>query len=69
MFAWDNHIKPMIDAAQNLRDKAAVTVAWDLGGRSGEFRSLRVGDVSDHKHRLKITVDGKTGATKLVADS
>ncbi len=61
MLAWEDHIKPMIEAAQNFRDKAAIAVAWDLGGRSGEFRELRIGDVSDHRHGLQVTVQGKTG--------
>lgn len=61
MLWWDEHIVPMIDAAQNFRDKAAIAVSWDLGGRSGEFRELRLGDVSDHRHGLKVTVQGKTG--------
>ena len=51
----------LIEAAQNPRDAALVAVAWDSGCRSGEFRDLTVGDVSDHEHGLQIHVDGKTG--------
>jgi integrase len=61
MLHWDEHIQPMIDAANNNRDAAIIAVAWDAGCRSGEFRSLEVGDITDHKHGLQITVDGKTG--------
>jgi len=51
----------LIDAAQNPRDAALVAAAWDSGCRSGEFRDLSVGDVSDHDHGLQLHVDGKTG--------
>lgn len=61
MLWWDEHIMPMVEEARHQRDKAAITVAWDAGTRSEEFCSLRVGDVSDHKHGLKISVDGKRG--------
>lgn len=66
MLWWEDHIKPMIDNAHHLRDKAAIAVAWDSGARSGEFRGLRIGDVSDHKHGLKISVDGKTGERSIL---
>lgn len=66
MLWWDDHIKPMIDAATHLRDKAAIAVAWDSGARSEEFCSLRVGDVSDTKHGLKLSVDGKQGERSIM---
>lgn len=61
MLHWDEHVLPMIEATHNNRDAAMIAVAWDSGARSGEFRSLTVGDVTDHQHGLRITVDGKTG--------
>lgn len=61
MLHWDEHVVPMIDDAKNSRDRAMLAVAWDSGVRSGEFRSLAVGDVTTHKHGLQITVNGKTG--------
>lgn len=61
MLHWDEHIEPMIEACDYVRDRAMIAVAWDAGCRSGEFRDLKVGDVSDHDHGLRITVDGKTG--------
>ncbi|ELZ26672.1 integrase family protein [Halogeometricum pallidum JCM 14848] len=61
MLRWEGDILPMIDATMNARDAAFIAVAWDSGARSGELRELRVGDVTDHKHGLQITVDGKTG--------
>lgn len=66
MLWWEDHIMPMVDEAQHLRDQAAITVAWDSGVRSGEFCDLRVGDVSDHKHGKKISVDGKRGERSVL---
>ena len=61
MLHWDEHVLPMIEATHNNRDAAMIAVAFDAGARSGEFRDLRIGDVTDHTHGLQITVDGKTG--------
>lgn len=61
MLYWDEHIQPMLTKAANYRDKAAIAVSWDLGARPFEFKNLRVGDVIDHKHGMKISVDGKMG--------
>lgn len=61
MLWWDNHIQPMLKQCRHSRDEAMIAVSWDLGARSGEMRDLRVGDVSEHKYGLQVTVDGKTG--------
>jgi len=60
MVSYDE-MKRLVDAAQNPRDAALVSVMWDAGARSGEFRNLKLGDVSDHDHGLQLRVDGKTG--------
>jgi len=65
MLDWDTHVLPMVDAAMNPRDAALAAVAWDAGPRAGELKSLRVGDVTDHKHGLQITVDGKVGQRSI----
>lgn len=66
MFRWEEHVLPMIDAAHLQRDKALIAMAWDSGARSGEIRSLTVGDVGDHNHGMSISVDGKTGQRNVV---
>ncbi|GGN98588.1 site-specific integrase [Haloarcula pellucida] len=66
MLWWEEHIQPMVENAHHFRDKAAITVAWDSGARSEEFCNLRVGDVSDHEHGLKISVDGKRGERSIL---
>lgn len=66
MLWWDEHIIPMIEKARHLRDKAAIAVAWDSGARSQEFCDLQVGDVTDHNHGMKISVDGKRGQRSIL---
>ncbi|WP_276260649.1 tyrosine-type recombinase/integrase [Haloglomus litoreum] len=61
MLHWEADIVPMLEACSNPRDRAIIAVAWDAGCRSGEFRDLDVGDVTDHRHGLQITVQGKNG--------
>jgi integrase len=61
MYRWEAHIQPMLDAARYTRERAMIAVAWDAGLRSGELHGLRVGDVTDHKFGLSVTVDGKKG--------
>lgn len=65
MLDWDDDVVPMIEATMNSRDAALIAVAFDSGARSGELLDLRVGDVSDHKHGLQITVDGKKGQRSI----
>ncbi|KZN25590.1 integrase [Haladaptatus sp. R4] len=61
MLRWEGDILPMVKGTRNSRDAALVTVAWDSGARPGELQSLTVGDVTDYKHGLQVTVEGKTG--------
>lgn len=59
MLRRDEDILPMIDVTHNNRDAAIIAVAYDAGTRSGKFRALTVGDISDHRNGLQISVDGK----------
>ncbi|ELZ92648.1 site-specific integrase [Haloferax sulfurifontis] len=61
MLHWEDDVLPMIETTHNSRDAALIAVAWDSGARSGELQALQVGDVTDHRHGLQITVQGKTG--------
>ncbi|MFW6046035.1 MAG: tyrosine-type recombinase/integrase, partial [Natronomonas sp.] len=66
MYRWEEHILPMIEAANLPRDKALIAMAWDSGGRSGEIRGLMIGNIGDHEHGLSVTLDGKTGQRNVV---
>lgn len=61
MLEWEGDIQPMLDAALNPRDRAAIALQWDAGLRGYEFKDLTVGSLTDHKHGLQVTVNGKTG--------
>jgi integrase len=61
MLHWDEDVLPMIDATLNDRDAALIAVAWDAGARGDELHDLTIGDVTDHKHGLQLTLRGKTG--------
>ena len=61
MLHWEKDVIPMIEATRYSRDAALIATAWDSGARSGEIRSLRVGDVTDHRHGYQLTFQGKTG--------
>lgn len=63
---WKDHILPVLNNAKYARNKAAVAVSWDAGPRSGEFRGLTVGDISDHKYGKEITVDGRKGQRTVI---
>jgi hypothetical protein len=56
---WDDDVAPMIQAAQNPRDRALVAVAFDGGFRGGELKDLEVRGCQDHDHGMKLTVEGK----------
>lgn len=61
MLTWDADVDPMIEAARNERDAAAIALQMDAGLRGGEFESLTVGSINDHRHGLQVTVQGKQG--------
>lgn len=61
MLRWEQDVVPMIEATYNRRDAAAIALQFDAGLRGGEFKDLKVGDISDHKYGLQVTVDGKQG--------
>lgn len=62
MLRWETDTRPMIEACFNARDKAYIALAWDLGARPSELHVLDVGNVTDHKYGLQVTIEnGKTG--------
>lgn len=61
MLDWEDDVKPMIDASRNTRDAAAIAMQFDAGLRGGELYDLTVGAISESKHGLTVTVNGKTG--------
>ena len=63
MFAWQEHVKPMIRAASNVRDEALVALCWDLGPRTSELHELQVSNITEADHGLRVTIEnGKNGS-------
>lgn len=61
----EDEIKKMIDAAENLRDKAIIAVLYESGARRGEFMNLRMRDVVFDEYGAVIKVHGKTGERRI----
>lgn len=61
MLDWHDDVLPMIRETMNARDAAAIALQFDAGLRGFEFKDLLVGDITDHRHGLQVTVDGKQG--------
>lgn len=65
MIGWDE-VEDMVEVATNLRDAALVSVAWDAGCCSGEFRDICLDDIQDHDNGVKVTVEGKQGCRSFL---
>lgn len=61
MLDYEDDVLPMIEATANHRDAALIALQFEAGLRGGELFDLRVGDVTDADHSLKLRVDGKRG--------
>lgn len=62
----ENDIQTLLNACNNARDKALISLLWETGARIGELVDLAVGDIEDHDHGKKVVVDGKTGQRRLL---
>lgn len=61
MLRLSDDVEPMIEMARNPRDKALIALQFEGGFRGGELYDMRLKDVSDGEHSLKIRADGKRG--------
>jgi len=66
MLRWQADVKPMLETQTYTRNRAMIALQFDAGLRGGEFKALRVGDLTDHKHGLEVTVDGKQGRRSVL---
>jgi site-specific recombinase XerD/predicted small metal-binding protein len=58
-------IQKQIEAANNPRDKALISLLYETGARIGEIIDLTVDDIEDRQHGKKIVIDGKTGSRRI----
>jgi len=57
----EDEIKKLIDAAEHPRDKAFISMLYELGSRIGEIGNLRIRDITRDKYSYVIDLSGKTG--------
>jgi len=57
----EQEVRKMIDAAQHPRDKAFISMLYELGARIGEIGGLRIKDVTKDEYGYIIDLSGKTG--------
>lgn len=59
------NVKALIDATDNLRDRALLSVLYESGCRLGEIIGLKQKDVEPDQYGVIIRVTGKTGPRRL----
>jgi site-specific recombinase XerD len=61
----EKEVLAMIDAAENLRDKALIAMLYEGGFRIGELGTMALKDVSFDRYGALAMVDGKTGMRRV----
>jgi site-specific recombinase XerD/ribosomal protein L40E len=61
----EEEIQKMVDACENLRDKAMVAVLYESGTRVGEFLKMKIRDIVFDNKGAVIQVTGKTGDRRI----
>ncbi len=61
----EDDVLELLEACQNRRDKALLSLTWETGARASELLGLNVGSIEDRDRGLKIVVDGKTGKRRI----
>ncbi len=54
-------VKRMLDAAEHPRDKAFISMLYELGARIGEIGGLSINEVTRDKFGYIVDLEGKTG--------
>jgi len=58
-------IKKLIDACDNIRDRALISVLYESGARIGEILNMKVGDIYFDEYGCVVIVSGKTGMRRI----
>lgn len=61
MLEWDEVQTMAVEGTTNQRDKALITVDYELGARGEAMHEVRMGQVNDADHGMQIALDGKQG--------
>ena len=64
-------IERMLDACNNTRDKALISLLYDSGCRIGQILTLRIEDIVFDEYGMILRVHGKTGnrSVRIIGDS
>lgn len=57
----EEEVKKLIDSAEHSRDKAFISMLYELGARIGEIGSLHIREVTKDKYGYITDLEGKTG--------
>lgn len=57
----EKEVDELIKVAEHPRDKAFISMLYEIGARIGEIGTLRIKDISKDKHSFIIDLKGKTG--------
>ena len=63
----EDEIMKMINAASNTRDKAMISLLWDIGARIGELGTLKIKHIKFDEDGAVILVNWKTGPRRVRA--
>jgi integrase len=58
-------IAKMIDACDNLRDRALISILYESGCRASEILDLKIGDLHFDDYGAYLVVNGKTGSRRI----
>ncbi len=62
----EEDIKALLKSTNHPRDRAFISMLWETGARIGELMDLEVGSLEDHRHGLKVVINGKTGPRRIL---
>jgi site-specific recombinase XerD len=62
----EDEVARLIQAADNIRDKALISTLYESGCRIGELQSMRLKSVAFNDYGVTIQIRGKTGSRKLL---
>jgi len=57
----EKEIEKLVEIAEHPRDRAFISMLYELGARIGELGNLDIKDVSRDKHSFILDLSGKTG--------
>ncbi|MEM4368438.1 MAG: site-specific integrase [Candidatus Anstonellales archaeon] len=57
----EDEVKKLIDVAEHPRDKAFISLLYELGARISEIGNLKIKDISKDKYSFIVDIVGKTG--------